>query len=167
MRPVYLLLGLSFIALLSAGCSSSEQPVPSAPTPDLEATVEAMLEEKLATSSDPSIVSIPSIPKIIEVVTEVEVIKEVIVEVPVEKEVVKEVAVEKIVEVEKIVVTTPVPPATKRVIAPTPIPATTATTAMSTPTPSSPSSFEPLTDTVTGATIISDFQKNPDYYCYY
>ena len=41
MKPVYLLLGLSFIALFSAGCSSSEQPVPSTPTPDLEATVEA------------------------------------------------------------------------------------------------------------------------------
>ena len=47
MRPIYLLLGLSFIALLSAGCSSSEQPVPSAPTPDLEATVEAMVQKEL------------------------------------------------------------------------------------------------------------------------
>ena len=53
MRPVYLLLGLSFIALLMAGCSSSEQPVPSAPTPDLETTVEAIVEEKLAAIATP------------------------------------------------------------------------------------------------------------------
>ena len=47
MKPVYLMLGLSFIALLMVGCSSSEQPVPSAPTPDLEATVEARDQKQL------------------------------------------------------------------------------------------------------------------------
>lgn len=47
MKPVYLLLGLSIIALLMVGCSSSEQPVPSVPTHDLEATVEAIVEAKL------------------------------------------------------------------------------------------------------------------------
>jgi tetratricopeptide (TPR) repeat protein len=47
MRPVYLLLGLSFIALLMVGCSSSEQPVPSAPIHDLEATVQAIVQKEL------------------------------------------------------------------------------------------------------------------------
>ena len=48
MKPVYLLLGLSLMTLLMAGCSSSEQPVPSAPTPDLEATNEAEKKEDVS-----------------------------------------------------------------------------------------------------------------------
>ena len=53
MKSVYLLLGLSLIVLLMLGCSSTEQPVPSAPIPDLEATIEAILEEKLAALATP------------------------------------------------------------------------------------------------------------------
>jgi len=63
MRPVYLLLGLSLIALLMAGCSSSEQPIPSAFTPDLEARIQEELETISSTPiAIPRSTPIPTLP---------------------------------------------------------------------------------------------------------
>ena len=169
MKSVYLLLSLSLFALLMVGCASSEQSVSSAPTPDLEATVEAMLEEKLEalatpiqnTSNEstsvlseslgalptltPTPTSIPPAPT----ATAVPVTKVPVVQVEVAKA--APTAAPKAVAM--MPTATPVPPAAMRVI-PTPTPAPVST-------PKS-QGLAPLTDTVTVATILSDFWTDPE-----
>ena len=79
-----LILGLLLLALVACGGTQ--------PLPDIDATVEAKVEEALAAIPPPEVV-VKEVP--------VEVVREVIKEVPVEKivEVVKEVIVEKLIEV--------------------------------------------------------------------